>query len=180
MRWSIVCSALLVVFLADARPAAACTCAPNPPPEEAFNDADIVFAGRVLEINNSANEEYPVALDVRLWIERPFKGFFIETIIVRTARDGASCGFHFKQDERYLVYAYQVDDGPLHVSLCSRTARLQDARADLIAFDALDLLDEGEDEDGNGGGCGGLTNAASMQAMFFVFLVMALRRRRRV
>ena len=180
MRRYVVLGAFLVASVVAVRPAAACSCIPNPSPEEAFNKADIVFAGRVLEIKNADGEAYPAALDVRLWIERPFKGFFIETIRVRTARDGASCGFPFEEDERYLIYAHSDDEGTLHVSLCSRTAHLRDARADLIAFDALDLLDEEEDDDDGDGGCGGLTNAAAMQAAVFIFFIVVLQRRRRV
>ena len=181
MRQYLILGSVLVVGLWAAPSVWACSCVPNPPPREALDQAAVVFAGRVLEIRQINDDEGFPLLDVTLWVEQSFKGFFIETVNVFTARDSATCGFPFQKDERYLIYAHEDEDGTLHVSLCSRTARIQDAREDLLVFDALDLLNDPEEEDDDGGGglCGGLTNVASMQAMFFVFLIVALQRRRR-
>ena len=182
MRQYLILGSVIVVGLLTAPSVWACSCVPSPPPRDALDEAAFVFAGRVLEIREINNDDHFPLLDVTLWVERPFKGFFIETVNVLTARDGAACGFPFQKDERYLVYAHLGEDGTLHVSLCSRTARIKDAREDLLVYDALDLLNDPEkeeDDDGGGGLCGGLTNVASMQAVFFVFLIVALQRRRR-
>ncbi len=176
MRWFVMLCSVFVVSVWTAPRVHACSCIPNPPPREAFEQAGLVFAGRVLDIRDASEAEYPGSLDVTLEVERPFKGVFIETIKVRTARHSASCGFPFEEGERYLVYTDASDDGVVRASLCSRTASLLDARDDLIVFDALDLLEPEMEEDG--GRCGGLTNAAAMQAALFVFLLVAFQRRR--
>ena len=178
MRMFKILGSVFMASVLTVQVAQACSCIPNPPPREAFEQASLVFAGRVLEIRDAREEEYPVALEVTLLVERPFKGVFIETIRVRTSRDSASCGFPFKRGERYLVYTHDSSDGIVRASLCSRTAMLEDAREDLLAFDAIDLLDPEMEEDG--GRCGGLTNAATLQAMLFVFFIVAFRRRRPV
>lgn len=171
MRRSVVLCALFVVGMVAARAAVACTCVPNPPPREALEQADAVFVGEVVGIEELGGE-FPLRR-VTLRVERPFKGVFVETVAVLTAQGEIGCGFPFERGLRYLVYAYQ-DGGALHASFCSRTARLEDAEADLIALDAADLL---PDDDG-GGLCGGLTNVAALQGLLFVLLGVALLRRR--
>ena len=181
MRRYLILGSVMIVGLLTARSVWACSCVPSPPPRQALDETDAVFAGRVLEIRQANGDNYPALLAVTLWVERPFKGFFIETVNVLTARDSASCGFPFKKGERYFIYAHQGEGGTLHVSLCSRTARIQDARDDLLVFDALDLLNDPEEEHDDGGGrCGGLTNVAAIQAVLFVFFFVAVQRRRRV
>ena len=176
MRRFVVLSSVLLFSVMTAPVVYACSCIPNGPPQEALAEADFVFAGEVLDIER-VNEGYGF-LNVTLRVERPFKGVFIETTRVRTATNGAACGFPFERGERYIVYTHtSSEDGSVWASLCSRTADLQNAREDLVAFDALDLLQEDDDDDG-GGRCGGPTNAAAMQAMLFVFFIVAFQRRR--
>ena len=49
-------------------------------------------------------------------VSKIWKGPDYKTLVVTTARDGASCGYPFKQDEEYIVYAYGEEDkfGTLH------------------------------------------------------------------
>ena len=172
-KW-IVCLVLLPLLT---EPARACTCIPNPPPQDAVAEADGVFAAAVLHMTE-IDQTYPRLLRVEMRLLRRFKGAFDETVTVRTARDSPSCGFPFREGESYLVYVRSVE-GHLHASLCSRTAALADAAEDLIELDAEDLLDE---ESGSGRGrarCSGPTNAAAMQGLVFVFLGLLLRRRSR-
>ncbi|MEI7686565.1 MAG: hypothetical protein WCL32_16220 [Planctomycetota bacterium] len=68
---------------------------------------------------------------------RSANGTDAKQIKVTTSTSGASCGFGFKKDERYLVYANGGKNGELwSVSLCNRTS---DAKSDRAAgdFDAL-------------------------------------------
>ena len=47
-----------------------------------------------------------------------------------TPRDGATCGYAFKEGQEYLVYAYGKEE-PYKVSLCSETRLLSRAGAHL-------------------------------------------------
>ncbi|MFQ5569324.1 MAG: hypothetical protein ACE5G0_06590 [Rhodothermales bacterium] len=173
MSRSLIVGGVLMVGLLAARSAAACSCVVPPPPQEALEEATVVFVGKVLSIDRE-DDLFPM-LRVTLWVKHPIKGFFIETIEVQTARDSAMCGFPFERGERYLVYAHEAEDA-LHVSLCSRTARLEEAKADLIALGVPDILDEDDDD---GGGCGGPSNIAAMQAVLFVLIGVGWVRRKK-
>jgi hypothetical protein len=82
----------------------------------------------------------------------------------------------FQKGKEYLVYA-SMRDGQLRTHLCTRTARVEDASTDIEELEIADLPDE--EEDAPGGGCGGLTNFGALQGVFFIFLWIGLRRRRR-
>jgi hypothetical protein len=47
------------------------------------------------------------------------------------AGEPTTCGFDFKLDETYLVYAFKTSDGQYTTSACSHTAKLSDAKEDL-------------------------------------------------
>jgi hypothetical protein len=49
---------------------------------------------------------------------------------IRTGMGGGDCGYSFERGRSYVVYAYQDKDG-LVASLCTRTAPLERAQADL-------------------------------------------------
>jgi hypothetical protein len=99
----------------------ACSCAPPPPPDQALKNAVAVFLGKVVDIEvDQANYKKTVTLDVERW----WKGGDAGRIQVITSLDGASCGYGFQKDGRYLVYAHGRGNNEKlwGVSLCSRTA----------------------------------------------------------
>ena len=55
---------------------------------------------------------------------------------ITTPPTGGSCGFTFVEGEEYIVYGHDsnYDDGGYTVGICSRTALLELAQADLDAF----------------------------------------------
>jgi hypothetical protein len=53
--------------------------------------------------------------------------------IVITPSGGSSCGFEFKDGERYLIFAHEGQDGRLSTSRCSHTRLLSEAAA-LVAY----------------------------------------------
>ena len=65
-----------------------------------------------------------------------WKGTVHEDMYITTPPTGGSCGFTFVEGEEYIVYGYDsnYDDGGYTVGICSRTALLGLARADLEAF----------------------------------------------
>lgn len=121
----------LGLVAATAGEAQACSCMVPPPAQEALEDADAVFVGKVL-----GGEARDRTLEVRLAVERRWKGAESEEITVRTATSGAACGFSFAEGERYLVYGYE-HEGVLRVSLCSRTQPLDRAGEDIEALDRV-------------------------------------------
>lgn len=162
---------LLAVLAAPA--AVACSCIPNSPPQEAYEAADLVFVGEVIDIEDEPGT-YPAGWRVTLRVLHPVKGVFIETIMVNTANNSAACGFPFEQGRSYFVYA-DTEESKARVSLCSRTAALEDADADRNAFDVPDDLGSAVSRSRP---CGGPTNAAALQVLFLVGLGALLLRRR--
>ena len=65
-----------------------------------------------------------------------WKGTVHEDMFITTPPTGGSCGFSFVEGEEYIVYASDsayADDG-YTVGICSRTALLRQAQADLDAL----------------------------------------------
>jgi hypothetical protein len=60
---------------------------------------------------------------------RVWKGTLGRSVVLRTANDGASCGYPFAVHESYLVFTRDRS-----VSLCSRTKPIADATEDLAAL----------------------------------------------
>jgi hypothetical protein len=118
----------LLATLGSPSAARACSCRPPPPPAEAREAAAAVFEGRVISIERGNPAGGPIR--VELAVVRTFASELSERVTVRTAGNGAACGFGFEQDESYLVYADE-HDGQLQVSLCSRTRPMSDATEDL-------------------------------------------------
>lgn len=138
MRWMRIFACLLAVsiFAVSVPRAQACSCVPPPPPPEALAQSDAVFAGRVTDIHienqgPQLSSADPVRVSFR--VERAWKGGTASTLQVTTPRDSASCGFNFEQGKDYIVYAGE-QAGELTTGLCSRTALLSDASADLTAL----------------------------------------------
>ena len=171
---SLVLAVLGGVFLLFPQCAYACSCAGSMDAERALADSEAVFSGEVAEV-----EEGPT---IRMWgisgvrtstvtlrASEVWKGPQRETLEVSTPRDGATCGYPFKEGQEYLVYAYTGKQG-LEVDLCNGTQRLAEAEADLEVLGASKKPTVGEAlSDTSGGvsagamvGVAGLVMAASL------------------
>lgn len=125
-------AALLVV----PQPAHACSCAAKPDIREELRRKTAIFAGKVTAIEQpgwglvrSSADPVKVSFEVtEVW-----KGDVGPRTVVRTALDGASCGFPFEADTDYIVYAYSDENG-LATGMCERTAKLSAAAEDLKAL----------------------------------------------
>lgn len=116
--------------------ASACSCIPPGPPEQELNESDAVFAGSVTTIVDSSSGGIVSSarpLYVTFDVTETWKGPNRTTLTVITAASSASCGYPFQNGKQYLVYAYSRNDN-LYVSLCSRTAPLNEAQQDLDAL----------------------------------------------
>lgn len=118
--------ACLLVILGGGPTAQACTCTEPPPPSEAFDGADAVFAGTVVGIEPVGGDY----LAVEFHISEVWKGPVVATVIVGTPDSEATCGYSFMLDREELVYAYSWGD-PFETGLCTRTKPLALASEDL-------------------------------------------------
>lgn len=126
-------TALWAVMLAGLWPFAsadACSCVPPPPPQEAFERADAVFAGKVKEIRKTRNGK-----EVWFDVSRTWKGVDQTQVWVVTGMGGGDCGYPFTAGVEHLVYANDRSGG-LTTSICHRTAILDSAQEDLAALGA--------------------------------------------
>ena len=124
----------------------ACTCAAGIAPEEAYENAEAVFVGRVVDIDDS--REFVSAWDDRphrrvdLLVTERWKGARQNLVTVATGMGDGDCGYGFEREKEYLVYAgggasYGTD---LSTGICNRTMPLADAGAALDALGPGDAL----------------------------------------
>lgn len=119
----------------------ACSCVEPGAPIEELETSAAVFAGRVVSVDGAFDpDEAPYSPEDRTTVEfevgAVWKGLVHERMYVTTRPDGASCGFTFVEGEEYVVYAHDSAevDGGYGVYLCSRTALLSQAQADIDAL----------------------------------------------
>src|SRR5262245_44592224 len=109
----------------------ACSCV-NEDPAYAFNDAKVVFIGRMLggtqklSIKDRTGKMSTIeAGQVRFSVEELFKGTNAEELTIEIdSNEGTSCGpYGLKRGERYVVYAYAANANEKHLStgVCTRT-----------------------------------------------------------
>jgi hypothetical protein len=123
----------------------ACSCA-EINPKEAFERSEAVFAGKVLNTKQERQQEgFAGAIRYRdanlLEVDQVWKGLDQSQTIIYDDGHEASCGIEFEAGKSYLVYVYTGDDGDFYTGLCSRTAEISSAGADLR------LLGQGKEVD---------------------------------
>jgi hypothetical protein len=107
----------------------ACSCM-KLTPAEGLSSSHAVFTGEVISIAKNEATQFG-GLEVTLRVGKVWKGDPPAEVKVRTAGSSAACGYPFVEGKTYLVYAVHDEADPLRVSLCSRTALLEDAAEDL-------------------------------------------------
>ena len=156
----------VVWFLGTPGPVYACKCAVPGNPSEELDKFSAVFAGRVVSVQhsydpNAASVTPEDRTTVGFEVSVVWKGTVHEDMYITTPPTGGSCGFTFNEGEEYIVYGHDsnYDDGGYTVGICSRTALLELAQADLDAFGEgqAPLVGTGgpapEQPPGHGGGC---------------------------
>ena len=112
-----------------------CTCIISPVTCGSITEADAIFEATVESstLLKSSPDRWTTTdpLEVTLKNVRPYRGRAAN--IVTTASAGSSCGFEFKDGERYLIFADEGADGRLSTSRCSHT-RLLSKAAGLVAY----------------------------------------------
>lgn len=127
---------VLLLAVLGVGPAFGCDFEEPPPPREAAEQADAMFAGTVTAVEPVGDMDVVATFEVtRVW-----RGPSAATVEVRTPESSGMCGYVFEVDRDYLVYANERD-GELETSIASRTAELK------AADDDLQALGEGEQPD---------------------------------
>lgn len=126
-------SLLLGIYLLfGANLSLACTCVPVTSASQGLEGATAVFSGKVIEIRtHKQSEDIFARVEVVFETERVWKGVVTRRFSVFTSSQSSACGYGFKEGRTYLVYAHGHIGSRLSTSICSRTRRLKDARADL-------------------------------------------------
>ena len=141
---SVVSLALMVSvlwLLGDPGQVHACKCAEPGTPSEELEKFSAVFAGRAVSIQHSydpkaASVSPEDRTTVGFEVSAVWKGTVHEDIYITTPPNGGSCGFTFVEGEEYIVYGHDSNyaDGGYTVGICSRTALLGQAQADIDAL----------------------------------------------
>ena len=128
-------------FLGDPGQVHACKCAQPGTPSEELEKFSAVFAGRAVSIQHSYDPKaaYVSPEDrttVGFEVSAVWKGTVHEDMYITTPPTGGSCGFTFVEWEEYIVYGHDSNyaDGGYTVGICSRTALLGQAQADIDAL----------------------------------------------
>jgi hypothetical protein len=140
-----------------AAPAYACSCMGSGPPCQELARSNAVFTGKVIDITEPlvgepskvfprssrrerrdrelASAAYP-RRRVRFEIREVMAGLPAgqKEIEIVTGMGGGDCGYEFRWDEEYVVYAYQNPQRRLETGICTRTRPLSEAAEDLAYF----------------------------------------------
>jgi hypothetical protein len=120
----IICGFILIVFPDKSY---ACDCMKKSP-EDAFQKNDVVFEGKVLEVQEKDGGGIKTLFEVKkIW-----KGTSSSQIIIYTSV--SSCRFPFAKGGEYLVFSSYRGEGKLETSICSRTKRLDEAEIEKNAL----------------------------------------------
>ena len=125
----------LVVFLSTGE-ASACSCVKYDAfaaehVRKAKRDSDAVFAGKVQNIVEKQGYGW---VSVEFEVLGVWKGRLNKKVTVVTGDNIENCGFKFRQGETYLVYVRNgsiYSPNALSTDICTRTALLSDAKADI-------------------------------------------------
>jgi len=121
IRVNILFISLLVGF------AFPCSCLEPPPPEEAYEDADVVLSGKVINMDLDDSGYY---FEVSIQTIDVWKGDVLDEVIILTETSSDACGYNFQINNEYLIYAYSYNSG-IYTNICTRTNLLEYASEDL-------------------------------------------------
>lgn len=133
-HFSILIFLFILFLLIGTKEVAACSCKGRPQGVKGiqtcgyYQRSENIFIGLAekVEIDNKIG-----SMKVTFSVEKLIRGTDEKTVEIFTSSDTASCGYPFKQGERYFVYGRKNTDGKFHESLCGPTTLLKNAADDL-------------------------------------------------
>lgn len=114
-----------VIVVGATTSAWACSCIVQTQQEQ-FERADVVFTGTVVERDDPHSGSIVSSgdpIDYTVDVDGIQKGTVGDPAVVRSARDGATCGFSFTVGRRYQIFAQRFE-GRWTTNLCSGTQDL--------------------------------------------------------
>lgn len=162
-RWlaMVVVVSVLIATFAWPRTVSACSCAMPGTPAQAFSLSDGVFVGQVTGIGEAVPAfiaplvyelarsvpglQPPYGRVISFQVTDSWKGVTTTAVTVRTGYGDADCGYKFSVGQMYLVYAHQggypdLNSREWSANICSRTAEISAAAADLLYLQPLPKL----------------------------------------
>ena len=129
-------SVLVPILLVTTNIAQACTCAafPDNIPQAvaiAYGRADVIFVGDVINVRTKSLR-LPQVRESSFLVRDRWKGSIDDTVVVQTNIGESACGYTFRKNASYLVFAYwNPRKTILTTSLCELT-RSEDSATDVI------------------------------------------------
>jgi hypothetical protein len=123
------CTILAVALLFAPGAAVACSCLRPPPPAQALQQCDAVFAGKVTRVDRIGQSQGRL---VAFRVRRAWKGVASESAVIH--QGGTTCDGEFQPGKDYLVYAFAGGAGNLETNICTRTCPVESAGNDLAAL----------------------------------------------
>lgn len=169
IRIFVLTAIAVITTTAAIPPAHSCSCVPPPPPAQALEDAAAVLMGKVISIDDGPG---PYLVTATLQVSRIWKGEKKFLLKIVTASDlGAMCGFYFQVGKSYVIYAYKNHDGQLETNICTRSAPMDRAAADLLYLSSLPGA-------ANDSACCGSKNIFAGDLYLFLGMIFYLLRRK--
>lgn len=114
---AIIAIATMPVF---SSPAGACSCATPIDIQEWVDGSEAVFVGTLVEKRSAGSGSFESESIYVFAVEKWVKGDAGDVIEVRSASDGAGCGFEFWSPDQLIGAAIYEESGELHGGLCSQ------------------------------------------------------------
>jgi hypothetical protein len=147
MKYVVGVTVMVVLWLSFCSRLHACSCYLPPTPQEALQNANVVFRGIVTKVEDVEDEESadyrPIGKRIVFHVGTVWKGPHEKELIILTGSGGGDCGFEFVVAGDYLVYAYADKKAKgYYTDVCTRTrdvAWLTDSQNAQEDFQALGL-----------------------------------------
>jgi hypothetical protein len=138
-------SILILLGAGFVRQALACTCGEPAPPCQAYWESPVVFVGSPLSVSKAEVDSRGHKVAQRLFrfqVQEAFRGATGSELDVITGFGGGDCGYDFRPQMKYLVYAYRQEDR-IYTNICTRTRAFADASEDLSYIRSISSLQSG-------------------------------------